>query len=227
MLLARSTQLEIMDDASINDERIDAALRELRLVSKWLGGRSASRGGVRWLLRRAPSGNELSVLDVGAGGSDLAEALAALRRSLLVTALDINERACEYSRRMSPATRVIRGSVFDLTNEGEQFDIIHASLFFHHLTDAQLRALLPVLLSRARLGIVINDLRRSGLSWMGIALLTRLFSRSEMVKHDAPLSVHRGFSRKELVELTNVLPHTIINIRRRWAFRWLVCIAKP
>ena len=78
----------------------------------------------------------------------------------------------------------------------------------------------------ARHGIVINDLRRSVVSWLGVALLTRLFSRSAMIKSDAPLSVRRGFTRDELARLCQPLPSATFTIQRTWAFRWLVCVIR-
>ena len=55
-------------------------------------------------------------------------------------------------------------------------------------------------------------------------ILTRLFSRSYLVKHDAPLSVLRGFKKKELEELLNKAGILNYTIHWKWAFRWLVIV---
>jgi ubiquinone/menaquinone biosynthesis C-methylase UbiE len=222
----RSAQKEIMDDVFMSDERIDGALRELTVINKWLGGFSNSRRGVKTLLKQIPASKTISVLDAGSGGCDLDRAISTLHPGFRITALDLNIRACEYIERNHPAISVIHGSVLDLPFAQRSFDIVHASLLIHHFTEEQLRVILLSMYSVARYGIVINDLRRSVFAYYAIKLLTHLFSRSVMVKNDAPISVLRGFTRNELVRLCSALPSASYTIHRTWAFRWNVCIAK-
>jgi 2-polyprenyl-3-methyl-5-hydroxy-6-metoxy-1,4-benzoquinol methylase len=224
--LSRCTQKEIMDDMSIQDERIDEALHELRVINTWLGGNTTTRKGVGMLLKWKTSTGLLSILDVGSGGADIATSLSAICPETKITALDLNMRVCEFSARENPSLRVIQGSVLQLPFREQTFDIIHASLFLHHFTEEELLRILPSLYSISRYGIVINDLRRSVFAYLGIFLLTQLFSRSVMVKNDGPLSVRRGFTRRELVRLCESLPSASYTIRRTWAFRWLICIEK-
>jgi 2-polyprenyl-3-methyl-5-hydroxy-6-metoxy-1,4-benzoquinol methylase len=225
-VLPRSAHKEIMDDMTIQDERVDEALRELTVINRWLGGNATSRKGIRALLQQKSPANTVSILDVGAGGSDIAKALSHLNPNLKITSLDLNMRACEFTAQANPSLTVVHGSVFDLPFHQRSFDIIHASLFLHHFTEEELLSILPSLYSKARCGIVINDLRRSVFAYIGIFLLTQLFSRSSMVKNDGPLSVRRGFTRGELVRLCSLLPASSYTIQRTWAFRWLVCIGK-
>jgi ubiquinone/menaquinone biosynthesis C-methylase UbiE len=216
-----------MDNVFINDETIDQALRELTVINKWLGGFSNSRRGVKTLLKRIPLADTISVLDVGAGGCDLAAAISMLHPGIHITALDLNKRAGEYSKRRHPHISVVHGSVLDLPFEQRSFDIVHASLFLHHFTEEELHSVLNAIYTVARCGVVINDLRRTVFSYYAMILLTRLFSRSAMVKNDGPISVRRGFTRDELVQLCSGLPTASYTIRRTWAFRWHVCIVKP
>ena len=53
----------------------------------------------------------------------------------------------------------------------------------------------------AKHGFFINDLHRHPLAYHSIRILTSLFSKSYLVKNDAPLSVLRGFKKKELEDL--------------------------
>jgi 2-polyprenyl-3-methyl-5-hydroxy-6-metoxy-1,4-benzoquinol methylase len=225
-VFSRSAQKEIMDDLTIQDERLDDALRELTIINRWLGGNATSYKGIKYLLRQKSPKNTLSILDVGAGNSDMAAAISSLHSCIQVTSLDLNKRVCEYAARRNPSLAVVHGSVFDLLFQERTFDIVHASLFLHHFTEVELLHILPLLYSTARYGIVINDLRRSIFSYLGILLLTRIFSRSAMVKNDGPLSVRRGFTRNEVIRLCASIPSASYTIRRTWAFRWLVCIVK-
>jgi len=224
MILSRSYEQELMDDFSIEDQRIDRALQELAVINKWLGGHATSLKGVALISQNSDFKNSPTFLDVGSGGSDLVSALSFEFPQAQITALDINKRACEYARQLFPHLQVVHGSVFQLPFPDKSFDIVHVSLFLHHFTEEELHRIIPALLALARHGVIINDLRRSVFAFVGISILTRLFSRSEMVRNDGPLSVRRGFSRKEISRICALVPETNITIQRRWAFRWLVVI---
>jgi hypothetical protein len=103
-------------------------------------------------------------------------------------------------------------------------DIIFTSLFCHHLSESDLVSLFRRMKTEARTGFFINDLHRHPLAYYSIRWITRLFSRSYLVKNDAPLSVRRGFSRSELISLLEAAGITNYSIRWRWAFRWLVIV---
>jgi len=223
MIGGRSTSREIMDDMSITDERIDAALQELSVISRFLGGDRVSVSGIARMTETAPNGHPLRILDCGSGGSDLVHALKSLACPVHVTALDLNFRACHYSgKRLSPLS-VVNGSAFRLPFRDRSFDIVHAALFCHHFDEAELRMILTEWSRVARIGIVINDLQRSVLALVGISLLTKFFSHSAMVRHDGPLSVRRGFLKKELSDIASGFGE--LTITHHWAFRWLVSIA--
>jgi 2-polyprenyl-3-methyl-5-hydroxy-6-metoxy-1,4-benzoquinol methylase len=115
-------------------------------------------------------------------------------------------------------------NVFDSDFEQEQVDIVTCTLFTHHFTDSELVGLFCRMQSKARLGIVINDLHRHPLAFHSIRLLTSLFSRSPMVKNDASLSVLRSFSKKDWRNILFQAGITHSHIRWFWAFRWLVLI---
>ena len=57
-------------------------------------------------------------------------------------------------------------------------------------------------------------------------MLTTLFSRSVLVKNDAPISVRKGFSKSELKNLLMKTNLQKYEIHRKWAFRWLVTVSK-
>lgn len=226
MFFPRSTHKEIMDDISIQDSRLTDALKELSVINKYLGGDAVSRKGISELVKQIPGKNNISILDVGSGGSDLSRSLPASDRTFSLTALDINVGACTYSRSIHHGLSVVNGSVLNMPFQEQSFDIVHASLFLHHFTVNELHTIIVSLYQVSRYGVVINDLRRSLLAYIGIAALTQLFSRSSMVKNDGPLSVRRGFVKKELEQLCSQLPAASFSIRRMWAFRWCVIIKK-
>lgn len=225
MFFPRSTQKEIMDDLSIQDSRLTDALKELDVINRFLGGNAVSRKGFSLQLEQIPGSGPLTILDVGSGGSDLSCSLPADGRTISLTSLDINIGACRYSKETYPDLTVVNGSVFALPFKEHSFDIVHVSLFLHHFTHDELKSIIVSLYRTSRYGVVINDLRRSLPAYIGIVALTRLFSRSSMVKNDGPLSVRRGFDLQEIKQLCSHIPSASCDIRRMWAFRWCVTLS--
>jgi ubiquinone/menaquinone biosynthesis C-methylase UbiE len=229
MSFPRRYDKEIMDDFSITDSRIAQALDELHTINVWLGGGSTSRDGIRELLGSASKGNEINkpvtILDVGSGGSDHFHIRSA-EHPMDVVSVDINAGVCRYLKVHEPSRSIVCADAAALPFAPDSVDIVHASLFLHHFTEEEIERLLSAFLLIARRGVVINDLRRSRLALAGIGLLTRLFSKSAMVRNDAPLSVKKGFLRNELLALLARLPCASFTLRRRWAFRWLAVITK-
>jgi 2-polyprenyl-3-methyl-5-hydroxy-6-metoxy-1,4-benzoquinol methylase len=222
----RSTVIEIMDDLNCSGEVVFQTLRELEFINRTLGGNAVTVGGVKQLLKRNRT-NSLQIIDLGCGGGDM---LKLLRRKLningLLKGIDANPNIIHYAEQHNTDPSISFSTTDILSNEfrKETCDIVMATLFFHHFTDDQLVDIFSHLKNQARIGIVVNDLHRHPLAYHSIRLLTKLFSKSSMVKYDAPLSVLRGFSR---VELTHILKRAGIEnytIRWRWAFRWEVII---
>jgi hypothetical protein len=106
--------------------------------------------------------------------------------------------------------------------KNKSIDIIHTSLFLHHFDNKNLKIILKKFCDVAKQGLVINDLRRSLCAFWGIKILTLLFSKSELVKNDAPISVRKGFNKSELIELLKEIQFINYEISRKWAFRWVI-----
>ena len=218
--MERRYNAEIMDDFSIQDERIDDALQELKTINILLGGKATTQKGFRILREQKLLQSKLTVLDVGSGGADV---FSSTSDDYSITVLDKNPRACSYLQEHTKYS-VLCGDAMDIPFRDKSFDIIHVSLFLHHFTEDQIVQMMERFSRIARHGIIINDLRRSLLALIGIKILTLLFSRSGMVKHDAPLSVQRGFTKKELLQLLKRSSITRFTIKQMWAFRWLIVV---
>jgi len=224
--MERSYTPEIMDDFSIKDDRIDRALKELKIINYFLGGNSTSKAGIKEVLRIIPGNDEVKILDAGSGASDILVSLKHNIDSPKIFSIDLNIRACGFIKMNSPSFNIICGDVLEFPFKNESYDITHASLFLHHFPEDKIKDILKSLISSAKYAVVINDLRRSILAYWGIKILTMLFSRSEMVKNDGPLSVKRAFVKRELLKIINDLNIEQFRIKRKWAFRWLIIIYK-
>ena len=190
----------------------------IKIINKFLGGDAVTKAGLQEF--DIPSGSNFNILDAGSGGAVLSKNKNALK----VFSLDKNKGACRYLRKHNSGGIPVCADVKALPFKLKSIDIIHASLFLHHFNEAEVVNILRSFLEVSRKGIIINDLRRSLLAYLGIRFLTVFLSRSEMVKHDGPLSVRKGFKYNELKEMMSKLNVSNYSIKRKWAFRWLLII---
>lgn len=221
---------EMMDDMTSSEEVIEQALDELGVINSLLGGSRVSRKGIRTLSIAHNGAKELLVLDVGAGGSQF---LGGLDKGLQIkcVAVDRHPAACRYinpgreKKNYEREVYPVNADAFSLPFRKKSFDIVHLSLFLHHFREDDIIRLLRQFAELSTTGIILNDLRRSLPAYLGIKLLTGIFSRSRMVKNDGPLSVKRAFVKKELTDIMKLCGFTSYTIKRYWAYRWLVCIS--
>lgn len=229
----RSTELEIMDDLNCAGEVVDQTLRELEIINRWLGGNRLTMHAVTKMLKQAKNktGAPVSIADLGCGSGNILKRIADLGRRhglpMQLTGIDANPHIIAVAKKNCSAYPEITFEAIDvLGNDFRQrkFDIIIGTLFFHHFSDNTLVALFTRIKEQATLGIIINDIHRHWLAYHSIRLLTQLFSRSDMVKFDAPLSVLRAFNRYELEVLLSQSGIRTYQIQWKWAFRWEIRI---
>jgi len=223
---------EIMDDFTLGGAVVEQALAEIDMVNRWLGGFRATRQALKRLVRKKAE-KEISLLDVGCGsGEQLVLMDRWLRKrkfSTIMAGIDANPAIAEIARKRTasiPECRILVRDILDPKLRDMDPDIVVATLFVHHFHGDQLVALLSRLHAYAGLGLVINDLHRHPIAWHGIRLITQRFSRSKMVRNDAPLSVAKAFTRKELAEALEKAGIRNYTIRWKWAFRWQVVVEK-
>jgi len=230
-LATRLDAAELMDDRTIGGAELVQALRELRWINRLLGGAWPVREGVRRLWTQVGCPPRLSILDVGAGSGDVNRALLRWADQqaldLRITLIDIHPETCAEAAAYyqdEPRVQVQQGDLFDLAPN--QADIVTASLFLHHFTDAQLPAAWSALLRAARIGVVVNDLHRHPVAWIGIRVATQLLSRNRMIRHDGPLSVRRGFQAADFMRLRSLPGMFSLTYAWRPFFRYLVIVRR-
>ena len=199
---------ELLDGPLDDPATLDGNLRDLRRINRWLGGVALSAAAIEAL---AAHRAELTLLDVGTGGADIPAALVrrARTRRRRVHALGIDSRpeivAAARRARAADATddgidlRV--GDGRSLGYADRSFDVAHASLVLHHLDPPVAVDLLREMGRVARLGVVVNDLDRTRVGWLGAWLLGHLLTANRYTRHDAPLSVRRAYRAPEAVAL--------------------------
>jgi SAM-dependent methyltransferase len=201
---------EIIDGPLMDGRELAGNLRDLRRTNRWLWGTALSGRAVEKLIRAGDDRHaaEVSLLDVGTGSADIPLALlAAAERSgrrLAIVATDARPEVLAASIRLDPALRAQPGLALrvaegtDLPFGDGAFDVAHASLVLHHLDPDDAVRLLRELRRVARRGVVVNDLLRSRLNVLGAHVLARLATRNRLTRNDAPLSVRRSYTEREL-----------------------------
>ena len=204
----RTDAVELLDGPLDDPSALAGNLRDLRRINRWLGGTSLTAPAIDAL---AAHRDELTLLDVGTGGADIPLALLgrASRRSrrLSIVAIDHRPEVLAAAVRATPAVATTHGlelHVGDgraLPYPDRSFDVAHASLLLHHLPAADSVGLLREMARVARLGVVINDLERSRLGWLGAWLLGHVLTANRYTRHDAPLSVSRAYRSDEMAAM--------------------------
>lgn len=234
---ARSTAPERMDDPTLDGAELNRTLRQLAWLNRLLGGYAPSVDGVRTVLAAAPGGppRRATLLDVGTGGADtarrLVRACARCGVALEVTAIDHAAATVAFAQarcRDEPRIRVALADLFALDPAAGRFDVVHAALVVHHFHGDEAVRALAHMYALAERGVVVNDLHRHRLAYLGIRLATTLLFRDPMIRHDGPVSVRRGFTAAELRALAARAGWPAATTRLRWRplFRWQLVVRR-
>lgn len=222
----RRQQLELLDEPGIPFDAIKKNMEELETINKFLGGHALTLKATRLLTAGLPC---FSIAEIGCGGGrNLAEIICdANRNGVTATAIgiDINPECIRFAGSRYPNICFINNNYKEAALPIVP-DVLFSALFCHHFNDEDLVAQIQWMYSNCARGFFINDLHRHPLAFYSIRLLTRLLSRSYLVKNDAPLSVQRAFVRKDWEKLFQRAGITNVEIQWAWAFRWRIIVKK-
>ncbi|WP_298301449.1 methyltransferase domain-containing protein [Hydrotalea sp.] len=226
-LRKRTYQPELLDAENILFEAIRLNMQELNFINTWLGGHAITVKGFKQFIGNR---QQLTVCEMGCGGGDNLKAIASFCKqrqiALTVIGIDKNASCIEVARQLQGNWVDAQWIVADYASVQfiQKPDIIFSSLFCHHFTEVQLNFQLQWMQQNSRLGFFINDLHRNYMAYYSILFLTKLFSKSYLVKHDAPLSVARGWIKKEWKTLLQLAGINHYVITWEWAFRYLIIV---
>jgi len=228
MFKQRSYQKELLDEPDIRKDLLFQNLKELDTINKYLGGHDVSIKGLKKVI--TDKDKTYNVIDIGCGGGDSLKAIAKWARDkqykIDLSGIDLKPDCIEYAQNACSKFPEITFYCDDFLNVFatiEDIDIVHASLFCHHFTEDELAGFIRFC-DRHKAIFVINDLERNPIAYYAIKFITLLFSKSPLVKNDAPLSVWRGFKKKEwqgIIEKAGIKNYIIKNCL---AFRHLVIV---
>ena len=226
MLNYRSAKKELLDGDNIPKEDLFQNLKELNTINTLLGGYKITFSALKKVIKPDV---KYTLVDIGCGGGDTLKQIYNWtknnKRNINLFGIDINPICIEYAKTNSINENInyICDDYRNVFNHPKEVDIIHACLFCHHLSEAELIELMRFA-EKNRTALIINDLERNVIAYYAIKTLTKLFSKSYLVKNDAPLSVARGFKKKEWLDILVKSGVKNYSIKNKWAFRHEVIV---
>lgn len=224
----RATGPEIMDDFNLSPEEIEPLLNGLKKVNQYLGGYKV----VFYALKEASVQNNFHISDWGCGGGDVLRAISRRIKkknlNVFFTGIDATPAAVGFACRENtePNISFILADVLSEEVSKLKFDIVISTLFTHHFTDEEWVLLIKKMMVCSRYAVIIDDLHRHWLPYYAVKFITRLVTRSRLARYDGPLSVLKGFKRKELEALLQKAGIKKYKIKWMWAFRWQIILYK-
>jgi ubiquinone/menaquinone biosynthesis C-methylase UbiE len=201
---------EWLDAETMDDAALRRNLGDIRRIN-WLLGWTAFtvRGVARQVkeIAKITGRREFSLLDVASGSADIPLAIARWAEragyKARIVATDISPQIVAVARDQAAGTPSVTVEQQDALNAPYapgSFDIALCTLAIHHFEPERA---IELLMGMARVSrhVLVFDVTRARLAYIGSVLLTRLLLMDAMTCHDAPASVRRAYSAQELSEL--------------------------
>ena len=225
MFEERSLSKEYMDSPAFDARLARQSFRFIERVNRFLGGVRIVWSFVQNEASRLPAGEPLRILDVGSGSCDIPIAVSrrAIRAGIEIQFVcverDIHavQRArCQLDAAGDLPITLVHADIFEWMPR-RPCHVAVGSMFFHHLADEQIRSLVERLVPGACKRLLVNDLVRCWPSLLGAHLLC--LAESSRVRHDATLSVKRGFRGRELCDILAPLQDMQVTCDHVWPYR--------
>lgn len=200
---------ETLDDPRAEPAAVRRTLADIARLNSLFGGTWAVVEALEPFFRRASNGPRAArnvrwtLLDVGTGSGDVARAaVAAARRrgiDLRPVGIEWNRTAAEAARAGGLAAILADGSALPV--RAGAVDVIVASQVLHHLPRAVAVSWISSFERLARRAVVLADLRRSRVAMAGVWLASFPLRMSGVTRHDAVVSLRRGYTRQEFAAM--------------------------
>lgn len=229
MFEKRATDAELMDDHTLASDQLHDNLIELEYFNRKFGSIKLLIQALN-LIKRRFSQDKIIIADFGCGGGDMLLAMNqwAVSKKIAVElyGFDVNPFMINFAKKQAHAFPHISFDTMDILAIPltKKFDVICLNSICHHFSDEEMIALLKRVSQQANVAVIINDLHRHWLSYLFIKIFSYLRRFTDLVKHDAPLSILRAFRKEELHHLLEKAEIQNYQIRWVWPFRWKIII---
>ena len=227
----RSSEMEIMDDFTMEGVLFRDTLDKLEIINRFLGGNSVTIKGLKKLLKNQSKNKTITIVDLGCGNGDVLRDVSKFGRknnySFKLIGIDANPAAIDYARELSKEYSELSFKTIDILSEDfkkQSYDVVLCTLFLHHLKNEELISFLKTTTDKAKIGVVVNDLHRHKLAYYLFKLIG-FFIKNKMVRQDGLTSVLRAFKREDLENIAKEIK-VHFSIEWKWAFRYLWIMKK-
>ena len=227
----RSSEMEIMDDFTMEGALFRDTLNKLEIINRFLGGNSVTINGLKNLLKNQSKNKTITIVDLGCGNGDILRDVAKFGRknnySFNLIGIDANLAAIEYAKELSKEYSELSFKTIDILSEDfkkQSYDVVLCTLFLHHFKNKELISFLKTTTNKATIGVVVNDLHRHKLAYYLFKLIG-FFIKNKMVRQDGLTSVLRAFKREDLENIAKEIK-VHFSIQWKWAFRYLWILKK-
>jgi len=225
MTKSRSLKKELLDGDHIPQQDLFRNLKELDIINHLLGGYTISYSALKTVLTE---NKEYVFVDIGCGGGDTLKRIQNWNKKspfkIKLYGIDIKPICIEYANQTNDHSIQFICDDYKNTDQYlQKIDIIHACLFCHHLSESEILELIQFA-QKNNAVLIINDLERNVIAYYAIKFLTAIFSKSYLVKNDAPLSVLRGFKKGEWLDMILKSGAKKYSVKNKWAFRHQVIV---
>jgi len=197
---------ELLDDPRADPVAVGKELRDITRLNAWFGG---TRAVVRELEpcferneRETGNGSRetWTLLDIGTGAGDIPRAAVAAASRYGITLSPIGVEVIPAAARLARSSGV--AAVIADANAPplapKSVDVVTVSQVLHHLPRAAAVRCIRACDLLARRLVVLADLRRSRVAMAGVWAACIGLGMDRVTRHDAVLSLRRGYTRGEL-----------------------------
>ena len=211
---------EMMDRPGQDLDLLRDDLTVLETINRRLGGHAIP---LRYLSEFQPR----TVLDLATGSGDIPRVLP---RNVQITAVDSNPDILQIARERSAGYSNIRfeqHNLLTLPYPPGSFDVVLCALTLHHFAEDDVVAILRRIHEIARVGYVVNDLRRNRVATGLAKLMAHTIITNPIARFDTPASCERAFTVAELRALAQRAGLEQFQIHRHRMFRMALVGRKP
>jgi ubiquinone/menaquinone biosynthesis C-methylase UbiE len=217
-----SSAKEYLDAPGSYAAELSGNLRDIRRLNAWFGG---TRLAVTEVQRVLSGKQSARVLDVATGSGDIPMALSGWGKSqgidLEIVGADLSPQVISEARRYVAGSdvRLARADARRLPWNDGTFDLVCSCLALHHFESDEAMQVLREMWRVTSDAVVVIDLVRSYLGYIGTWAATRTVATNVLTRHDGPLSVLRAYTPREMSNLAQAAGILPVEVRTRPLFR--------